>query len=70
MEKKKEPEETYEFRETDSCLRGFAKQYTIEGREGADADTFLDTVRPLVIDLLTKNTQKKVCFFLRCEMER
>ena len=62
-------EVTYEFRETDSCLRGFAKQYTIEGREGVDADTFLDTVRPLVIDLLMKNTQKKVRFILQCEME-
>ena len=63
-EENREPEETYELRETDSTLKGFAKQYTIEGREGVDADTFLDTFRPLVINLLMKNTQKKVCFIL------
>ena len=31
--------------------------------------TFLDMVEPQVIDLLKKNTQKKVHFVLWCEME-
>ena len=34
------------IQETNSALKGFAEQYTIDGWEGADVDIFLGMVKP------------------------
>ena len=39
------PKQPFEVRESDSALRNFAKVYTIDGIEGVDARSFLDSVR-------------------------
>ena len=69
-EENKDQEETWELRETNNAIRGFAKQYTIDGRGGIDPESFLNKVQPQVIDLLSKNRQTKVNLILTCIMER
>ena len=69
-EKKKDQEETYELRETNTAIRGFAKKYTIKGRGGIDSESFLNKVQLQVIDLLLKNRPMKVMLVLTCVMER
>ena len=64
------PEEIFQIRESASAIRGFTKQYTIEGRGGIDPESFLNAVQPLVIHLLSKNRQTKVNLVLSCIMER
>ena len=58
------------LRESKSALRGFAKQYTIDGSEGIDAMSYLNQVQPHVIDLLSNNRQIKFNLILTCTMER
>jgi len=41
--------------ESESAIKEFAKQYTVDGRPGIDAVPFLNAVRPLVVDLLERN---------------
>jgi len=60
----------FELRETASAIKGFTKQYTVEGASGIDVASFLSAVRPSVLDLLTQNRQTKVSFILTCAMER
>jgi Rho termination factor, N-terminal domain len=60
-------EHTFEVRE---ALKGTVKQYIIEGVAGYDVKPFLDEIRPIIVDLLTKNRQVKVYFVLSCDMER
>ena len=36
----------FEIRESKSAIKGFAKQYTIDGMEGIDAVSFLNSVQP------------------------
>src|ERR1043165_8546096 len=52
------------------ALNGTTTQYTVDGISGVDAESFLNTVKPQVIDLLEKNRQVKVRFVLTCDMER
>jgi hypothetical protein len=58
------------IRESKSAIKGFTKQYTIDGWNGTDADRFLKTVKPKVISLLSKNRQTKINMVLTCTMER
>ena len=44
----------FEIVESKTAIKGFTKQHTIDGRQGIDAETFLNTVRPLVVNLLEK----------------
>jgi len=56
--------------ECESAMKGFTKQYAVDGRPGIDATSFLNAVRPLVVDLLERNRRTKVNLVLTCEMER
>ena len=64
------PEPVYEIRVSKSAIKGFTKQYTVDGRSGIDVVSFLNAVRPLVVDLLEKNGRTKVNLVLTCTMER
>ena len=46
----------HEIRESNSALKGFTKQYTMDGSEGIDAMSFFNDILPQVTDLLSKNT--------------
>jgi len=52
------------IQETNSALKGFTKQYTIEGHGGIDPESFLTKVKPQVIALLSRNRSIKVIFVL------
>src|ERR1043165_4738943 len=58
------------IRKINTALHGTTSQYTVDGISGVDAESFLNTVKPQVIDLLVKNRQVKVRFVLTCDMER
>src|SRR5688572_24941069 len=60
----------FEILETAKAIKGFTKRHTIEGTHGIDVTSFLDTVRPQVVGLLTKNRGIKVQFDLSCVMEK
>jgi len=60
----------FELRESKTALKGNTKQYTIDGTEGIDAVSFLNTIRPQVTNLLSSNRQIKVYFVLTCIMEK
>ena len=62
--------QTFAIRENNSAIRGFTKQYTIDGVHRIDADTFLNVVRPKVTRLLDNNRQTKINLVLTCKMER
>ena len=51
-------------------MNGFTKQYTADGRPGIDAVSFLNAVRPVVVDFLKRNRRIKVQLVLVCKMER
>jgi len=56
--------------ESESAIKGFAKQYTVDGRPGMDATSFLKAVRSLIIDFLKRNKCIKVNLVLWWTMER
>ena len=58
------------IRESKSAIKGFAKQYVVDGVVGADAATFLNTVKSGVVNLIGNNRQTKVNMVLSCEMEK
>ena len=60
----------FEIRESESALKGFTKQFTIDGHEGIDPQSFLDVVETEVTKLLSQNRQTKVNLILTCTMER
>ena len=45
----------FEIQESKSAIKGFAKQYTINGAEGVDAASFLNTVGLKVCNFLSNN---------------
>ena len=63
-------ERSFELKESKSALRKFTMQYTIEGREGYDPESFMRDVKQAVINLLRKNRRTKVKLILRCNMEK
>ena len=64
------PRQPFEFRESNSALRNFARVYTIEGIEGVDARSFLDSARENITRVLRENRETKVKLILKCNMER
>src|SRR6218665_800108 len=60
----------FEIHENKSAIRGFTKQFTIDGTHRIDAMSFLNIVKPLVTNLLERNRQTKINFVLICKMER
>ena len=67
---KKRHSQSFKIRENDSALKGFAKRYVIDGREGYDPKSFMKEVKSQVVDLLNKNRQNKVYLALKCVMEK
>ena len=61
---------SFEVKESASALRGFAKQYKIEGQAGYDPNTFFNEVKESVIDLFKSHPSTKVMLSLKCVMER
>src|SRR6218665_2576602 len=60
----------FKIRKTASAIKGFTKPYTIDGTSGIDALSFLNAVRPHVVNLLSENRQAKINLVLTCAMER
>ena len=56
--------------ESESAIKGFTKQYTVDGRPGIDVVSFLNAVRPIVVDWLERNRRIKVNLVLTCTTER
>jgi len=65
-----EPESPFNIVESKSAIKNFTKQHTIDGKQGTDAATFLNTVRPLVVNLLEINRNTKFQLVLTCTMKR
>src|SRR6218665_4185431 len=45
---------------TSSAIKGFTKQYTIDGTRGIDSLSFLNAIRPDVVNPLSENRQTKI----------
>ena len=58
------------IRESKSAIKGFAKQFVVDGIEGNDAATFLNNAKEEVVNLIGTNRQTKVNLVLSCEMEK
>ena len=64
------PRQSFEVGESNSALRNFARVYTIDGIEGVDARSFLDSVRENITRVLRENRETKVKLIFKCYMER
>ena len=64
------PRQPFEVRESDSALRNFATVYTVDGMEGYDAQSFLDSARENITSVLRNNRRTKVKLILKCYMEK
>ena len=64
------PRPSFEVRESDSALREFARVYTIEGIEGYDARSFLDSARENITRILRNNRRTKVKLILKCYIKK
>ena len=60
----------FHIRESKSALKGITKQYTIDGKEAYDPESFKNAVKAQVDGLLRINRQNKFNFVLTCVMER
>jgi len=58
------------IRESKSALKVITKQYTIDGKEGYDRESFMKAVKSQVVGLLSISRQNKFNFVLTCVMER
>ena len=64
------PSQPFEVRESDSALRRFARVYAIDGMEGYDARSFLDSARENITSVLRNNRRTKVKLIFKCYMEK
>ena len=58
------------LKESASALRGFAKQYKIEGQGGYDPEGFLNKVKANVTEVFKSNPSTKVKLILNCIMAK
>ena len=58
------------LKESESALKQFATKYTIEGRPGYDAETFMQCAKHSITDLLKRRRQTKVKMVLCCKMKK
>ena len=56
--------------ESKSAMNNSTKLYRIDGRQGIDVKTFLNVVRPLIVNLLERNRGIKFNLVLTCTMKR
>jgi len=61
---------TFELKEGKSALKQFATHYTIDGKAGYNAESFLREVKSHVVDKLERIPKTKVKMVLKCMMER
>ena len=64
------PRQPFEVTENNSALRNFATVYTVDGMEGYDARSFLDSARENITSVLRNNRRTKVKLILKCYMEK
>ena len=64
------PRQPFEVRENNSALRNFATVYTVDGMEGYDARSFLDSARENITRVLRENRETKVKLIFKCNMKR
>ena len=64
------PIQPFEVRESNSTLRNFARVYTVDGMEGYDARSFLDSARENITRVLQENRETKVKLIFKCNMKR
>ena len=64
------PRQPFEVRESDSALSHFVRVYTVDGREGYDARSFLYNVRENITSVLRNNRRTKVKLIFKCYMEK
>ena len=62
------PRQSFEVRESNSALRNFARVYTIDGIEGVDARSVLDSARENITRVLRENRETKVKLIFKCYM--
>ena len=70
QEKIKSIHEQMKSFEVNSALRNFAKLYTIDGKLGFDAESFLESVKQNITSVLRNKRRTKVKSILKCYMER
>ena len=58
------------IRESNLAVKGFTKQYTINGSKGIDPQLFFKHVQPQVTDLLLKIVRQRLTLFLRVKWKR
>ena len=62
--------EAFELKEGKSALKQFTTEYTIEGKAGYDAESFLREIKSHVVDLLKRIPETKIKMCLQCVMEK
>ena len=60
---------SFEVRESNSALRNFVKVYTIDGKLGFDAESFLEGVKQNITSILRNNRRTKVKLIFKCYMQ-
>ena len=60
---------SFEVRESNSALRNFAKVYTIGGKLGFDAESFLEGAKQNITSNLRNNRRAKVKLIFKCYMQ-
>ena len=60
---------SFEFKESNSALRNFAKVYTIDGKLRFDAESFLEGAKQNITSVLRNNRRTKVKLIFKCYMQ-
>ena len=64
------PKVLFEVRETNSAFGGFAREFTTDGVERYDAESFLYEAREHITNVLYNNRGTKVKLIFKCYMEK
>ena len=67
---REEHDRIFQYEESLSALREFAKVYTINGSDVYDGRSFLNEARNSITSILIRNKQTKVELVFKCNMER
>ena len=60
---------SFEVTESNSALRNFVKVYTINGKLGFDAESFLEGAKQNITSVLRNNRRTKVTLTFKCYMQ-
>ena len=67
---REEHDRIFQYVESQSALREFAKVYTLQGSDVYDGRTFLNEARNSITGILRRNKQTKVELVFKCNLER